>query len=253
MKNNENLAKITIDKSVLKEYSFENFERVVYIDDESTFQIQLFNSYTYPIGVSVKLNGYDSSNKLLVLKPGERVWLDRYLDKKVKFKFSTYKVDDTSEAREAIKMNGEVEIRFYKGLVLVPRTISVATLPFTYVNSTPASNFSDGNEYLKQQLSTLNDFVYTTNTSISTTNCSYSLNTGSIETGRIEEGGYSSQEFQNCNYSFEQFPFKAEIIHILPSSRKPITKSDLSKRYCPECGRKVKEKFKFCPFCGTKQ
>lgn len=252
MKNNENLAKIAIDKSVLKEYSFENFERVVYINDESEFQIQLFNSYTYPIGVSMKLNGYDSSSKLLVLKPGERVWLDRYLDKSVKFKFSTYTVDDSLEAREAIKMNGEVEIGFYK--VLMPRTIGVTTSPFIYTNQTSISNFSDGNEYLQQQLSTLNDFVYTSNSAaIPTANYSYSLNTGSIETGRIEEGGYSSQQFQNCNYSFESFPFRTETIHILPSSRKPITKYDLSKRYCPECGRKVKEKFKFCPFCGTKQ
>ena len=73
-----------------------------------------------------------------------------------------------------------------------------------------------------------------------------------IETGRISEGGYSSQKFNNVNIDFEYYPFKTEVIKILPVSRKPYNSSDLNKIYCTECGRKLNPKYKFCPYCGTR-
>ena len=36
-------------------------------------------------------------------------------------------------------------------------------------------------------------------------------------------------------------------------SQKQVNANDLKKKYCPECGRKIKDKFKFCPYCGTEQ
>ena len=73
-----------------------------------------------------------------------------------------------------------------------------------------------------------------------------------IETGRISEGGYSSQKFNNVNIDFEYCPFRTEVIKILPVSRKPYNSSDLNKIYCTECGRKLNPKYKFCPYCGTR-
>ena len=72
------------------------------------------------------------------------------------------------------------------------------------------------------------------------------------ETGRIEAGSTSNQEFDNVNMDFEYFPFVTEKIKILPISQKPFTPNDLHKIYCPECGRKLKSTYKFCPFCGSK-
>ena len=74
----------------------------------------------------------------------------------------------------------------------------------------------------------------------------------SIETGRVEQGGYSNQKFSYVNYDFEDWSFRTETISILPLSRKPVTASDLKKRYCSNCGRKLSPKHKFCPYCGTK-
>ena len=73
-----------------------------------------------------------------------------------------------------------------------------------------------------------------------------------IETGRIERGSHSNQSFDYVNIDFEYWSFKTETIHILPKSQKQYSSSDLEKKYCPECGRKIKDKFKFCPFCGNK-
>ena len=75
----------------------------------------------------------------------------------------------------------------------------------------------------------------------------------SMETGRIEQGGYSEQKFDTINTDFEYSAFSTETIHILPMSRKPVTSNDLKKIYCHECGRKIKSGFKYCPFCGAQQ
>ena len=63
------------------------------------------------------------------------------------------------------------------------------------------------------------------------------------ETGRIEAGSTSNQEFDNVNMDFEYFPFVTEKIKILPISQKPFTTNDLHKIYCPECGRKLKSTY----------
>ena len=75
----------------------------------------------------------------------------------------------------------------------------------------------------------------------------------SIETGRIEEGSHSNQKFTNVYKDFESWAFKTEYIKILPTSQKQINSNDLKKRYCHECGRKLNQKYKFCPYCGAKQ
>ena len=72
------------------------------------------------------------------------------------------------------------------------------------------------------------------------------------ETGRIEAGSTSNQEFDNVNIDFEYFPFVTEKIKLLPISQKPYTSNDLHKIYCTECGRKLKTNYKFCPYCGSK-
>lgn len=117
MNNNfsDKMAKLAINKSLLKEYSNSSNERIVYMNDGSEFQIQIFNSKSYTIGVGFSFNDeYDSSYQLLVLRPGERVWLDRYLNKENKLLFSTYEVGTSKAVKEAIKNNGKITIKFYK-------------------------------------------------------------------------------------------------------------------------------------------
>ena len=77
------------------------------------------------------------------------------------------------------------------------------------------------------------------------------LRNTSQETGRVSKGSYSSQRFTNVDLDLEPWAFKIEEIKLLPKSQKPFSKNDLEKIYCHECGRKLKPKFKFCPFCGA--
>ena len=268
-------AKIAVNKSLLKEYSSSKYQRVVYLNDGDEFQIQLFNPEQHPIAAKIHLNGEELSD-MLVLRPGERIWLERYLDQARKFKFSTYEIEDSYEAEKAASLNGEVKVQFYR--VKTPRQNGVINIssPISTIGS-PISiyyNAINGGSYQEKDFSepvspSAPNVVNLASSDISKETCytsSYSSDTGynfyvssatteaepSIETGRVEQGGYSNQKFSYVNYDFENWPFRTESISILPLSRKPVTASDLKKKYCSNCGRKLSPKHKFCPYCGTK-
>lgn len=115
MSNQKQMVKIAINKSILKEYKNGNSleERIVYLDNGSEFQIQIFNPHDFVVGAKIYINGTPMSY-MLVLRPGERIWLERYLDKSVKFRFETYEVDADEETKKAIQNNGEIKVIFYK-------------------------------------------------------------------------------------------------------------------------------------------
>ena len=277
MNNIEKLAKLAINKSLLKEYSNSSNERIVYMNDGTEFQIQVFNPYSYVIAVSFEFNNHNKTSQLLVLRPGERVWLDRFLDDESKLLFSTYQVGVSKVVQEAIKDNGTLCIKFYKERENKPRVSYIkeyqpcGTIDVYYNNI--------GNSYCLDNNSNINcasltnicsaiDCSLSLDSSINqaptdSTGTSYSSSTltksislpksKSIETGRIEKGSHSNQKFENVYKDFEYLPFNTEYIKILPTSQKQINSNDLQKKYCHECGKKLNPKFKFCPSCGAKQ
>lgn len=266
--NEKKMAQLAINKSLLKEYSTNEDSRVVYMDNNDEFQIQLFNPEQFTVGITFTFNGKDMDG-MLVLKPGERVWLERYLDNQVKFKFSTYEVDDNDvQVKHAIANNGNITVKFYKERVSSRiKTNIYNTLDVLWKESPLISN---ENTYTVPSYDTVVTCSDTNNNVLLTnnvTNCccasidgntynkalyKTNVNNTTIETGRIENGGYSNQKFETVNNEFENYPFKTEYIKILPKSRKPYTTSDLNKIYCTNCGRKLNSKFKFCPYCGEK-
>ena len=102
-------AHITKKKSRLKVYN----GHVVFLNDKDNFEFEIHNPKNKTVLCKIKLNGEYISTGGIVLKPGQRVFLERFLDSNNKFEFSTYKVKDTSENRSAIDLNGNVLIEFY--------------------------------------------------------------------------------------------------------------------------------------------
>lgn len=268
MRNNDTLVKIAVNKSLLKEFLV-NSQRTVYMNNGSEFQIQIFNPYTYSIAASISINGVGMSNQL-VIKPGQRVWLERYFNEARKFLFETYEVNgDSEQVQNAIKHNGVVEISFYKEK---PQDNNV------YIKAISTPTWAELNTNINY-LSGPNNVYYSNNSLTATTDISssipsinsYSCTLGSvgsvydtasasvkprsksIETGRIEKGSHSNQKFQTVYNDFEYWAFTTETIHILPQSVKPVYMNNLKKIYCTNCGRKLNQKFKFCPYCGAKQ
>lgn len=258
----QNMAKLAINKSLLKEYDT-NEGRTVYMTNGNEFQIQLYNPTQDEIAAGIWINNEKLSN-LLVIRPGERIWLERYLDKAKKFKFTTYEVEDNVETENAISHNGEVRVEFYKKTQ--PLNFTYISQPLEYYTSDVKLNcdtICDTSNHITKGISiNCGTLGIETNSLCATADSGLSrglskstklLNaTNSIETGRVSEGSYSSQRFNESYSQFSSWAFKTETIKILPESRKPYTSNDLEKIYCTECGRKLKTKYKFCPFCGNK-
>ena len=261
----DELAKIAISKNLIKEYKSSNSERTVYLNDGTEFQIYLKNPYQTHLGIKISVNNKSIGN-MLVLRPGQSFWLDRFLNDNKKFLFSTYNVENTAEMKYATNNNGKVKIEFYHEKEETPYISAKIVEPlktnfdWTNYDITCSSAMSSNEPRSTYYCSTvtiensanaaanpkLTSQLYDTSVSAKNTNDSY------LETGRVEKGGVSRQEFEYCDINFDYYAFKTENILILPTSRKQIRAEETRRRYCSQCGKKVNPKDKFCSNCGTK-
>ena len=244
---------ITKGKQRLKQ-----FTDTVYLKNGDEFEIELFNPTHNKVLAKIEMNGNSIGNGI-ILRPGERIFLERYIDEAKKFLFETYHVNgDDKEVKQAIANNGDVVVRFYNEIVTPTYyttgsgTVTISNpswtntgSPFTYTthNTLGVTTFNP------TSTTTTNTYYNASLTSgtISTTN---SLKT--IETGRVEKGSNSDQSFTYDSSSFYSYPSTTNVWKIKPESTKLKTKEDLV-IYCGECGSKrKKDTHKFCPHCGTK-
>jgi hypothetical protein len=246
--------------------------------------LELFNPSSTTVLAKIKLDGSYISGGGIVLKPGQRVFLERYLDDARKFKFETYEVDGTSnEVLDAISGNGDVVIDFfdeYKQPLWTNNVTYGGSFggPIHTYNSNPL-NINAG--YVNGQTTTNINYSSTNTAGVSFTTTSMSntfegpnkrgvlrslkskpnsrsevtmdmLSTDSIETGRVEKGGSSDQSFKTVDKTFNHYTCATSIWKILPVSQKVYEKQDL-KVYCTNCGKKrKKDSDKFCSSCGNK-
>ena len=221
----------------------------VFLNDEDEFEIELFNPLTVSVLADIKLNGQSVSKTGLVVKPGQRVYLDCFIDDRKKFKFSTYEIENSGEALDATQNNGVLEVFFYKEDVITlnnwqrrfdriivekhyPYNPYPWYNPYTIYGSGGVSTFTTNGSNALGTTTTSN--VYNSSNNI---NCSYTshvdlpnLNVAgsnnmnslkSIETGRVEKGEKSKQKFTEVDMDFEKHYIASTIIQILPESRKP--------------------------------
>lgn len=250
MTTNQPSAHIALNNNRLRAYA-----DVIYLKDGDEFQIELFNPYKVSVLAKIYINDNLISTSGLVIRPGQRYFLDRYIDKKQKFKFNTYTVDSgtTPEVLESIKSNGSVKVEFYKEREIV------SSRPWTGIIQAPwNSNRFVGQPYAGNVLYNHTGTAIpspVTFTTSSTTNINASINahvSSEIETGRIEGGSKSKQDFSSSNQDFEFFICAVSEWKILPESHKPVEVNEI-RNYCSSCGSRMKKQsWKFCPNCGEK-
>ena len=262
----DELAKIAISKNLIKEYKSSNSERTVYLNDGTEFQIYLKNPYQTHLGIKIYVNNQAIGGNMLVLKPGQSFWLDRFLNDNKKFLFSTYNVENTAEMKYATNNNGKVKIEFYHEKEETPYISAKIVEPlktnFDWTNyDITCSSAMSSNEPRSTYYCSTEDIENSANAATNSKLTSMSYDTSvsatktddlSLETGRVEKGGVSRQEFEYCDINFDYYAFKTENILILPTSRKQIRAEETRRRYCSQCGKKVNPKDKFCSNCGTK-
>ena len=248
-------AHITKKKSRLKVYNGHS----VFLNDKDNFEFEIHNPKQKSVLVKIKLNGEYISTSGVVLRPGQRVFLERFLDSNNKFEFSTYEVNNTSENRAAIDLNGDVRIEFYDEQESVRNNflhLNSQTVYGTGINNTPYPYYgttlsTTGGVGYSTTTSTYNASNSTFTSSVNSVDLNIPRSKKSIETGRVEKGDTSKQSFTNSYQDFKYNTCHEIAFKILPLSTKNKTTEDI-RQYCTECGTKTKTNFKFCPSCGNK-
>jgi len=264
----EPCAYITKEKQRIKQ-----FGKNVYLKDGSEFEIELYNPTRKTVLSKIKINGEFIKGGGIILRPGERVFLERYIDVPRKFKYETYTVDSTNETMNAIANNGDVEILFYEEQeVLDIKLNSYPVWNPTYINNdltapignnfyTSNVNYTSKSTMDVNLTNGLNDTLSFSNSPRSSKyeskydqqprNRSFAKKSKSVETGRVEQGSSSNQSFKTVSKEFNAWAVSTSVWKILPESQKPIEKTDLINK-CPRCSTKLKKtSWKFCPECGN--
>ena len=261
-------AHITKKKSRLKVYN----GHIVFLNDKDNFEFEIHNPKQKSVLCKIKLNGEYISTSGVVLRPGQRVFLERFLDSNNKFEFSTYKVKDTSENRSAIDLNGDVlvefydeqEVRnnFYLGGNLRGNNINIGNPLYYGTTISTTGGITYGTTTLTTQ--NLSNTTYTSSVSSNTFRSKFDTSntllngrpkqpkkSKSIETGRVEKGEQSNQTFSNSYERFNYYTSHTIKFKIQPTSTKNLNVEEI-RQYCTECGTKMKSNYKFCPSCGNK-
>jgi hypothetical protein len=278
------IAYVAKNKQRLKQYG-----NVVYLKNGDEFEVELYNPTQNKVLAKILINN-KSIGPGIILRPGERIFLERYVLEAKKFLFETYTVNGGSdEVKKAIETNGDVVVKFYKEEEITQSTfydnIITTTYPYDFYGTCGNNtltldnlNFNSNNAYNSQNIgsvasgcashaeghSTHSSHTYTT------TSCSGELSRGivgeepkersflskkslskSIETGRVEKGSYSDQTMQKDYTKFSNICIGTSEWKLLPESRKNVTIDDLV-QYCSSCGRKKRKSERYCPTCGYK-
>lgn len=254
-------AHITKKKSRLKVYNGHN----VFLNDKDNFEFEIHNPTNKTVLAKIKLNGEYISTAGIVIRPGQRVFLERFLDSNNKFEFSTYQVNNTSENRSAIDLNGDVLVEFYDEQTITNNlhlsggnwgngwtTINTGSPYWGGMTYTTNSTGLNGTCGVGVTFTTSSSFYSsTTPQGPNIRSAAPRIKKSKIETGRVEKGEKSNQSFTNSHEQFYYHTSHTVKFKILPLSTKNINVEEI-RQYCTECGVKVKKNYKFCPSCGTK-
>lgn len=241
MVNNNRVRKVPCEGTIADKHD------KVYLN-EGEFAIEMFNKSAVTLGAKIKLNGKYISTSHLILYPGQRLVLDRYLDTKDKLKFTVYSVDNNTTVDQIIKDNGQLEVEFYQEYIepqkftLYNANSSVNTInPTTGVaNPTTSTNFYFNSGGAGTTLNSSSERHYAKSTKL-----------GAKETGLVEKGSRSEQDLTYVNKTFNAWTLTTVKFKLLPVSEKPVEAKDLV-NYCTNCGQKTNRSHRFCSNCGTK-
>lgn len=278
MRTNQNMGNSPVAFIAKNKQRVKQYNSIVYLKNGDEFQIELFNPTQTKVLAKIEMDGKSIGNGI-ILRPGERVFLERYVNDPKKFKFETYEVEDHNrEVANAIQNNGSISVNFYKEQAIELYSGNITTSRYTYnspytytspniftntpLRSNPEIYYTNGlpNIEVSGTISStccptashasMSVFDSSPNTNINDVK-GRSLSKSTIETGRVEKGSYSDQTFAADYTKFESVSEWTSKWSILPESRKQITSEDLV-AYCASCGRRRRANENYCPSCGRK-
>lgn len=233
-------AHITTNRNRVKLYGNQ-----VYLKDKQKFEIELFNPNTINYLAKISINGSPISSSGIVVKPGQRIYLERFIETNNKFVFETYEIEKSNKALNAVVNNGLVEISFFpEQTTFYPYSGTITVNTTDNILNTGTGTFSP---FGGTTISTLTAAIG--NTTSNSINTSYFSN---IETGKVEKGESSNQDLNHIYGSYSYISSNIVSYRLVPESQKPVEVEKL-RNYCTGCGNRIrKSTWKFCPSCGEK-
>lgn len=227
--------------------------------DGEEYELEIHNTTQGTVGARVRVEGRPIGQTLLVLRPGERVYLERWMDRAQKFRFSTYTVDGSPESAAATANNGRVTVEFFR-----ERQSSV--LDWTTITCgpgySPGYSQAIGGDVWGFAGDSTTSYYCSTSGSASTCQHVNSVKLSSprrlvksassaapVVTGRTEAGSASGQSFSTVDLAFEAWAFHTASLRVLPLLAESAADA---RRYCTSCGTRArKASWRHCPNCGT--
>ena len=145
-----------------------NYGSSVYMKSGTNFEIEIFNPTQGRLLSIIKIDGREISSTGIVINPGQRVYLERWIDEAKKFKFSTYEVENSGSAKKAIEQNGKIEVSLYTETINLSNnwsnnwntgTTNISNYPYTLTTNT---NWNTGT-------TNISNYPYTLTTNTNTT------------------------------------------------------------------------------------
>lgn len=233
----------------------------IFLQNGEEFAIELYNPTQTNVVALINLDGKPISSSGLVIRAGERIYLDCFMDDLKKFIFDTYEVEDTEESNDAISNNGLLEVYFYNELIIdrvdltkIPKVqehhhhyhhhnYNYPTRWYPYYGDiwcgstgTLTTNLSNTTTYTT---SLYNSGVVGTNLTgsidatsfndVSINSINVSSNDSKIETGQTVKGDDSLQKFKEIDMALEEEHVSTITYTLLPESRMPKDSKDVSK------------------------
>lgn len=251
---------VTKGRQRVKQYG-----NVIYLKNGDEFELELFNPTQNKVLAKINLNGKSLGNGL-VLRPGERVFLERYFDEARKFLFETYEINGAdAAAKAAIVKNGAVDVEFFDEYKPYPYWTNTIYYTNTGVGSNPM--YGNSSASINAGARGMSSGTLTNSCSGSCSCSSYSADAtkdfapvdfdrafdfAPQETGRVEKGSNSNQDFNYDSTQFNTYCSWRTSWTILPESNRPYISEDI-KVFCTNCGAKRKKSsHTFCPKCGNR-
>lgn len=257
----------------------------IYLKDGEEFELEFISQYKKQIGITISINGKLLSDRRLLIDPGERIILDRFIENNKRLKFSTYDLgvedDEYTEQSKTVYEEsdmGQIEVNVYKTSNIQPINEPYIYNSFTngngnimYTNMTSTGDPNVIGSYVRTPLDPNYKSFFSSEISFDfkLDNNTYSIENDikeskmkkkqrfdsiiekTVEGGKITEGSVSGQKFVNTEVILDTLSTETVRIRLKPLSTKPITKKDLV-CYCTNCGKKAKQQHNFCSSCGTK-
>lgn len=216
-----------------------NYGDKIYLKDGQTFQVELFNPLHTNVLAKINVNGNSIGSGGIIVRPGERVFLERYLDESKLFEFKTYDVPkDDRSVDHAIRNNGLIEVYFYEEKI---HCDTWKGMDWYQPSNARDYTHTHGSYDIIGMLNSYDTQIC--NTSFKDTK----------ETGRIEKGSYSDQCLNEVYMDFQSNMVSSYTFRLLPESEQVTSSIGRIRHYCEGCGQRVRSKnANFCTNCGCK-